>query len=566
MCATGNQDKLDRRPELFFGLVAPIGVGGGTLTDCLMTALREVGYTSKPIQIINLLRRRVAYLKEGRKGPLKDMERFRNEAERYDRFIRAGDHFCQLMGGIADHELSSKGQDALVALSVEAICEHRELFWDSSRELREKFLRESDRLRTLSIGKFPWQLTALDSHAYILRSLKRPGEIDRLRKIYGNGFFLISAYSPHSTRIDNLSTKIASSDFKFNPDEARFEAERLLKIDQEEEGKPFGQNVRKTFAKADYFVDARQTPELILKQLRRFVRLLFGYQFYTPSKDEQGMALAYLASLRSSHISRQVGAAITSPSGSVVALGCNEVPRAGGGSYWDGDEDDARDFQQKKNTSLEVRREVVGDILQRLCDMGWLAPDKAKEFREQGDDFLDDAVQHDILKEAKAMDAIEYDRSVHAEMTALSDAVRRGVAVDNCTLYTTTFPCHNCARHIVAAGIRRVVYQYPYEKSLTQRLHGDSIGIDLSPETGKTKVRFDPFVGVSPNLYPVLFTIRNRKGDGKRWRRFAKWKPDIANPIVRGEPLLYADGEEAAIEWLMQQIKNRRLVYSRRSE
>ncbi|MEJ7655371.1 MAG: deaminase [Chloroflexia bacterium] len=46
---------------------------------------------------------------------------------------------------------------------------------------------------------------------------------------------------------------------------------------------------------------------------------------------------------------------------------------------------------------------------------------------------------------------------MHAEMSALLDAGRRGVPVQGATLYTTTFPCHNCARHIVGAGIDRVV-------------------------------------------------------------------------------------------------------------
>jgi deoxycytidylate deaminase len=43
-------------------------------------------------------------------------------------------------------------------------------------------------------------------------------------------------------------------------------------------------------------------------------------------------------------------------------------------------------------------------------------------------------------------------------MSALLDADRRGVAVQGATLHTTTFPCHNCARHIVGAGIDRVVF------------------------------------------------------------------------------------------------------------
>src|SRR5579871_385409 len=70
-----------------------------------------------------------------------------------------------------------------------------------------------------------------------------------------------------------------------------------------------------------------------------------------------------------------------------------------------------------------------------------------------------------VIGGAQLLNVIEYGRCVHAEMAAIVDAARRGVAIAGCTLYTTTFPCHECARHIVAASIRQVVYIDPYPKS-----------------------------------------------------------------------------------------------------
>jgi hypothetical protein len=58
---------------------------------------------------------------------------------------------------------------------------------------------------------------------------------------------------------------------------------------------------------------------------------------------------------------------------------------------------------------------------------------------------------------------------------AISDAARLGRATKHATLFCTTFPCHICTKHIVAAGIDRVVFLEPYPKSLSQKLHGDSI-------------------------------------------------------------------------------------------
>jgi deoxycytidylate deaminase len=79
------------------------------------------------------------------------------------------------------------------------------------------------------------------------------------------------------------------------------------------------------------------------------------------------------------------------------------------------------------------------------------------------------------VQDSEFMDALEYGRIVHAEMGALADAARLGHMVKDGTLYCTTFPCHMCAKHIVAAGIEKVVFLEPYPKSLASDLHSDSI-------------------------------------------------------------------------------------------
>ncbi|RYG97165.1 MAG: dCMP deaminase [Alphaproteobacteria bacterium] len=49
----------------------------------------------------------------------------------------------------------------------------------------------------------------------------------------------------------------------------------------------------------------------------------------------------------------------------------------------------------------------------------------------------------------------------HAERNAIFDAWRRGADLAGATLYGTLFPCADCARAIVAAGIARVVVPEP---------------------------------------------------------------------------------------------------------
>ena len=71
-------------------------------------------------------------------------------------------------------------------------------------------------------------------------------------------------------------------------------------------------------------------------------------------------------------------------------------------------------------------------------------------------------------------------------------------------LFVTTYPCHSCARHIVAAGITEVYYIEPYRKSLAVRLHNDTIS---EKANDNTKVRLLPFKGVAPSRYLDLFKV-----------------------------------------------------------
>ena len=49
----------------------------------------------------------------------------------------------------------------------------------------------------------------------------------------------------------------------------------------------------------------------------------------------------------------------------------------------------------------------------------------------------------------------------HAERNALNKAARRGVSLKNGILYTTLYPCVECARSIIQVGIKRIVTPYP---------------------------------------------------------------------------------------------------------
>lgn len=53
-------------------------------------------------------------------------------------------------------------------------------------------------------------------------------------------------------------------------------------------------------------------------------------------------------------------------------------------------------------------------------------------------------------------------RTVHGESNSIAFAAREGVPTGGCDLYTTLAPCTECAKLIINAGIRRVVYHHEY--------------------------------------------------------------------------------------------------------
>jgi len=73
-------------------------------------------------------------------------------------------------------------------------------------------------------------------------------------------------------------------------------------------------------------------------------------------------------------------------------------------------------------------------------------------------------------------------RTVHAEMNAIVQAAKNGVAINGATLYTTASPCWICFKLLINSGIKSVVFGEHYRESrifdVSQQL-GISL-IDLS--------------------------------------------------------------------------------------
>ena len=481
------------RPELIIGLVGAVGTDLDLTSDLITELLRTFGYhVVEPISLSRLL----DHVK--REEPL-PMRGAAPDDEYIDKRMTAGDDLRR------DLQRGS-------ALALESM---HEVIRQRSKILEDRKDPPSEQPGNV---------------AYILRSLKHEGEVEALRKIYGPRFVLIGAHAPRELRTERLATQIAAS--RASTDRAKFKsaAERLAHRDEAEEDDDFGQHVRETFPLADFFVDVAQRHEAH-DALERFIYAFFGWPYASPTRDEYAMFHAKAASARSADLSRQVGASVATDEGDIVAVGCNEVPNYGGGAYWPGDPGDARDFQQGGDPNQKMRDVIVDEIRQELAN-GWFNDERKTATLDEFRDALGDARVNQLT---------EFNRAVHAEMAALLDAARRGTSVQGQTLYVTTFPCHNCAKHIVAAGITHVVYIAPYAKSLAEDLHPDSIAIDHGHRVDD-KVGFDPFVGVAPDLYLPLFT----KGDVRRKNRKTGKTVDF-NPLT-ASPKLVPEGDFAYLE------------------
>lgn len=52
--------------------------------------------------------------------------------------------------------------------------------------------------------------------------------------------------------------------------------------------------------------------------------------------------------------------------------------------------------------------------------------------------------------------------TIHAEMNALLYAAREGISVKDTTAYVTHFPCLNCTKALIQAGIKAIIYRDDY--------------------------------------------------------------------------------------------------------
>lgn len=444
--------------ELVIALCGPIGSGHHIVAKLLARLLTDqYGYQCEVIRLSKII------------------EEYKGEAPvpRFERIQHLIDHGNEMR--------KVYGRSVLADIAISKIATHRQKEAADSKKFQPR------------------------RFCHIIDSIKNQEELEALRLVYRDMLYVVGVFSPLPLREKALEKEGMELSQVY----------RLIDRDSGEEIQ-YGQTVRETFPRADFFLRIDSDAEKVIEEkLKRLIDLVLNAEVITPTTAETAMYIAASAAGNSACLSRQVGAALTDSKGEVIAVGWNDVPKAGGGLY---------QFEQKAELKEDRRCLHRGEgFCSNDVEKDAIARSIAKELIEAG---LAPAAQltevAKVIRNSKIKNLIEFSRSVHAEMHAIvlgsqlgGDRVRGG------KLFCTTYPCHSCARHIVLAGIKEVYYIEPYRKSLATKLHDDAI-TEIESETNK--VRILPFDGVAPARYLELFQMKpdSRKDSNGSMRRVDK--------------------------------------------
>ncbi len=281
-----------------------------------------------------------------------------------------------------------------------------------------------------------------DSDAkFVVDGVKNEDEVAYLRRTFPE-FFLIAVLADHDSRWDRVKSVYSSKQADFDKDDER---------DQGEDGKS-GQQVQLCVDDADIAIkndqDRNSAPaarQALSNIIDPYLRLIAATDMRAPSRDEVSMTSAYIQARRSLCIKRIVGAVITDENGKVLSTGYNENPQPLKPCF----EEFGYCFKDNEMIS-HLERSLHGTRCPRC---GLKLPKLEQPFR---------CPECGISLKAEYFSdrGMRWCTAIHAEERAIASAGGRNL--QGSVLYSTTFPCFNCSRQIVEAGIKHVIYVEPY--------------------------------------------------------------------------------------------------------
>jgi|CXWL01.1.fsa_nt_gi dCMP deaminase len=313
----------------------------------------------------------------------------------------------------------------------------------------------------------------------VFDGIRNQAEAQFLRETFPN-FFLIAVWCPQPERWKRIQSEYDGSQSDFLADDERDKDEELQ----------YGQQVQLCVDNADIVISnetAHNSKPVAIRALKtkiaEYLSLLNGSSLRTPTQAEAAMAVAYTYSLRSLCIKRQVGAVIADTNGRVISVGYNENP--------DPVAPCIKQFTAcYKDDWLHQHLEMQ---LQKNGSKCYKCQESIPSIAALGQTYKCPKCKTSFIRMYAPDRGMSRCTAIHAENMAIMNAAGRNL--ENTILYTTTFPCAQCARQLVYAGIKEVVYVEPYP---------DPDSVRFLRELSDRRVRL--FEGVKARAYDRVFS------------------------------------------------------------
>jgi deoxycytidylate deaminase len=298
-----------------------------------------------------------------------------------------------------------------------------------------------------------------DVQLLVLDGIRNLGEVDALKRNFGYRFCLIAVAADAESRWDRVKgdyrrAGLARADFVDDDNRDRGGRGR------------FGQQVGRCVDEADgVVINDEEVPRKDFEnRLLALSDVLTNKVNRSANADEIAMHQAFSTSHSSKCLRRYVGAVIVNDRNEVVGTGYNENPYG------------SRPCVEEPEYNYSCFRDIVRRSgYESLAKEGIVCPVCAAKLRvSDGPPFYclncrDRETLTSLDRYFFPDRALTWCTAVHAEDRAL--LLSRGCAKD-AIMFTTTFPCFQCAEKIVEAGIREVVFVEAYpDPHSAKRLH-----------------------------------------------------------------------------------------------
>jgi len=267
------------------------------------------------------------------------------------------------------------------------------------------------------------------ARSWVVTSIRHPAEVGTLRG--RPDFVMVFVDAPRRIRYERSNGRARKGDpVTFE----KFKAEETRQM-RPQGGDPAAQALAATRELADQCIRNGGSLESFRMRIEKFLKKgMFNYCLPRPDWDEYFMMVAEVASMRANCVKRRVGAVIVLEH-QIHATGYNGTPRG------------IRNCNEGGCPRCAGTAPSGADLGECLC--------------------------------------------VHAEENALLQAAAFGVAIRGATMYCTLCPCSYCAKSIINAGIREVVYGAGYGQ--------DAVSLKLFRDAGvECRIMVKPMITVTP--------------------------------------------------------------------